>query len=122
MNALRAFQTNRHQRDSVRRLRTPDFTWDNARDALDSIFWKGLRGADRPGLYRRHFFGFYLKVRDVATALGMLFRGETVYVRSPQSRYEKIRDLQDLKEIHAVWGVQAAAKAAEEPPQLRRVA
>lgn len=122
MNALRAFQTNRTQRGSVRRLRTPDFTWDNARDALDSIFWNGLHGADRPGLYRRHFLGFYLKVRDVATALGMLFRGENVYVRSPQSRYEKIRDLQDLKEIHAVWGVQAAAKAAQEPIQLRRVA
>lgn len=121
MNALRVFQTNR-SRGTVRRLRTPDFTWDHAREALDSIYWNGLHGADRPGLYRRNFFGFMIKVRDVASALGMLFRGENLFVRSPQSRYEKIRDLQDLREIHQMWGVQTRAAVTAAPLEMRRAA
>lgn len=100
-------------RGAVRRLRTPDFTWDDARHALDTIFWHGLQGADRAGLYRRNFFGFQVRVRDVATALAMLFRGEALFVRTPQSRYEKIRDLQDLKEMNALWGSSTRAARQE---------
>ncbi|MBM3462728.1 MAG: hypothetical protein FJX76_11560 [Armatimonadetes bacterium] len=115
------------RRATVRRLRTPDFTWDDARNALDSIFWNGLANADRAGLYRRNFLGFTVKVKDVAAALSMIFRGETLYVRTPQARYEKIRDLQDLKEIYTLWSADTAQSEKDEKPSqvvvpIRRIA
>jgi hypothetical protein len=90
--------------NNVRRLRTPEFSWDDARDTLDCIQWNGLEGADRSGIFRKTFFGIHLKLRDVATAVGLLFRGEPLYVRTPQGRFEKVRDLRDLRAIYSLWG------------------
>ena len=91
------------------RVWSQEYTWSQAREALQSIRTHGLRGSDRPGLYRKNLLGMMLQVRNVETALSLMFRGDALYARGRGNCYEEIRNRRDLKEIFSLWGLGAIA-------------
>jgi hypothetical protein len=89
--------------EAARQAPTSQASWAGARKMLSAIYFTGLTGADRKGLYRS-FFGFKIAVADIAQASQLLFWGNRLYVRTPDKRWAPIDNYTMLRQIYNQYG------------------